>query len=89
VTRPIMQMNLNHPVELDGVTYEKLAITHLEALASFRANSPEQVIRSMALVFAVPRRVVRHLDNSDAEQAGELLVNFLDAAARASLPLEI
>jgi hypothetical protein len=89
MTRPFTEMTLNHPVEIDRVIYDKLAITHLGSLASFRANSPEQILRSMALVFGVPRRVVRRLAHSDIERAGDLLVEFLDAAAHTSQPPEI
>lgn len=81
--RPVIEFHLDHPVELDGVVYEKLAITSLEALASFRTNSPEQVIRSMAQVFGVPRRVVRKLNSRDVERAGELIIGFIDAAVLA------
>jgi hypothetical protein len=80
VTAP--EIVLEHPVELDGVLYNKLMLSDFNALMSFRTNSPEQVIRSMALCFDVPRRAIRHLHPDDASRAGDLLKSALDDVAR-------
>lgn len=72
-----MEIKLNHPVEIDGTTYDHLAVASFDALANFRTNSPEQVIRSMSSVFAVPRKTIRRLAPSDANRAGELIVALL------------
>jgi hypothetical protein len=79
---------LEHPVELDGALYDKLSLSDFNALASFRTNSSEQVIRSMALCFDVPRRVIRHLHPDDANRAGDLIVSALNTIERAFNPLE-
>lgn len=75
-----MEINLTHPVELDGVTYSVLTVSSYDAIVNFRTNSAEQVIRSLALVYGVPRRVIRKLDENDANRAGDLIVSLLDAA---------
>lgn len=78
---PGPEIILEHPVELDGVLYNKLMLSDFNALMSFRTNSPEQVIRSMALCFDVPRRAIRHLHPDDANRAGDLLKSVLDDEA--------
>jgi hypothetical protein len=73
---------LEHPVEIDGCSITRLKLSDFDALANFRTNSPEQVIRSMALCFDVPRRAIRHLHPNDANRAGDLLKSALDDVAR-------
>lgn len=75
-----MEMRLHHPVELDGTTYSSLKVASYDAIANFRTNSAEQVIRSLSLVYGVPRRVIRKLHENDANRAGDLIVSLLDAA---------
>lgn len=77
-----LEITLNHPVEIDGMTHDKLTVASFDAIAEFRTNSPEQVIRSLSKVYGVPRRVIRHLEPSDAHRAGDLVVALLDEAAR-------
>lgn len=76
------EIHLETPVEIDGVHHDKLAVASFDAIVNFRANSPERVIRSMAQVFGVPRRVIRHLDPADAQRAGDLVVALLDDTSR-------
>jgi hypothetical protein len=73
-----LELHLDHPIEVDNIRYDKLTLSDLNALATFRTNSPEQVIRSMALCFNVPRKVIRHLHPDDANHAGDLICAFLD-----------
>jgi len=75
-----MEIRLQRAVELDGVTYSTLKVASHDAITNFRTNSAEQVIRSLALVYGVPRRVIRRLDENDANRAGDLIVSLLDAA---------
>jgi hypothetical protein len=57
--RTPLEIKLNHPVESDGCFYDKLTVASFDAIANFRTNSAEQVIRSLSQVFNVPRRVIR------------------------------
>lgn len=75
-----MEIKLNHPVEIDGTTYDKLAVNS-DAILNFNTASPERVILSLSRVFAVPRRVIRHLHPDDANRAGDLIVSMLDETA--------
>lgn len=76
-----MEIVLHHSIEIDGITHHTLKIASYEAIADFRTNSPEQVIRSLSKVYGVPRRVVRHLHPDDAKRAGDLIVSLLKQAA--------
>ncbi|MGY4306399.1 hypothetical protein ACVIJ6_003642 [Bradyrhizobium sp. USDA 4369] len=76
------EIMLNVPIEIDGERHDKLAVASFNAITSFRTNSPEQVIRSLAKVYAVPRKVIRHLEPADAQRAGDLVVALLDEATR-------
>ncbi|WP_425991065.1 hypothetical protein [Afipia sp. DC4300-2b1] len=76
-----LEINLNHPIEIDRVRRDKLTVASFNAIANFRTNSAEQVIRSMAQTFGVPRRVIRHLHPDDANRAGDMIVSMLDQAA--------
>lgn len=76
------ELTLNHPVELDGNRYDRLAVASFDAIAGFNTANPERVILSMSRVFGVPRRVIRHLHPADAERAGGLICGLLDEAAR-------
>ncbi|MBR1131912.1 hypothetical protein [Bradyrhizobium iriomotense] len=76
------EITLTVPVEIDGERHDKLAVASFGAVASFRTNSPEQVIRSLAKVYDVPRKVIRHLEPDDAQRAGDLVVAMLDGATR-------
>lgn len=76
-----MEVKLNHPVEIDGTMYHRLSVADYSAIVNFRTNSPEQVIRSMSNVFAVPRKTIRHLHPDDAQRAGDLIVSMLDETA--------
>jgi hypothetical protein len=81
-------MELDHPVVIEGGRHDKLVLSDFTALMNFRCHAPEQVIRSMALCFNVPRKVIRHLHPSDANRAGDLLVSALNTIERAFSPLE-
>jgi hypothetical protein len=76
-----MEISLTHPVELDGTTYSSLKVASYDAIMKFRTNSAEQVIRSLSLVYGVPRRMIRKLHENDANRAGDLIVSLLDAAS--------
>lgn len=76
------EITLNVSVEIDGARHHKIAVASFDAIANFRTNSPEQVIRSMSQVFGVPRQVIRHLDPADAQRAGDLVVALLDETSR-------
>lgn len=78
----LAEIALNAPVEIDGDRHDRLVITSFDAIVGFRTNSPEQVIRSMAAVFGVPRRVIRHLDPTDAQRAGDVVVSLLNDTTR-------
>lgn len=83
-----LEMRLDHPVEVDAQRYDRLVLSNFRALMDFRTNSPEQVIRSMALAFAVPRKVIRHMHEDDLNRAGDLLVSALNTIERAFSPIE-
>ncbi|QND70766.1 hypothetical protein [Tardiphaga robiniae] len=89
MTGPVMEVQLTQPVNIDGVAYDKLAVASLDAIARFNTAGPERVLLSMSRVFGVPRRVIRHLTNEDTQRAGDLIVQFLNDAARASRQFEI
>lgn len=76
------EIMLKFPVEIEGERHDRLAVASFDAIASFRTNSPEQVIRSLAKVYDVPRKVIRHLEPADAQRAGNLVVALLDDTAR-------
>lgn len=76
------EIQLDHPFELDGMTYDKLAVEDYSAIANFECHNAPRVIRSLAKVFNIPRRAVRHLHPHDTARAGEMIVELLDEAAR-------
>lgn len=80
-----LEIVLNHPVEIDEVIHDKLTVGSFDAIVEFRTNSPEQVIRSLSRVYGVPRRVIRHLEPSDAHRAGDFIDTLLNNAARSPL----
>lgn len=82
MTRAPKEIRLNHPVESDVCFYDKLTVASFDAIANFRTNSAEQVVLSLARVFGVPRRVIRHLHPEDAHRAGDLICAVLDKTAR-------
>jgi hypothetical protein len=49
-----LEIHLDHPIEVDNIRYDKLALSDFSALANFRTNSPEQIILSLS--FNIPRR---------------------------------
>jgi hypothetical protein len=57
-------------------------VADYSAIASFDCHNAPRVILSLSNVFGVPRRVIRHLDPSDAERAGDLVVALLDETAK-------
>lgn len=77
-----LEIVLMHPVELDGVRHDKLAITSFDAIAEFRNNSPERIICSLSKVYGVPRRVIRHLEAPDSARAGDLVLALLNEVVR-------
>jgi hypothetical protein len=77
-----LEIQLERPVEIDGARHDKLAVASFDAIANFNSASPERVILSLSKVFGVPRRVIRHLEPSDAQRAGDLVVTLLDETAR-------
>ena len=83
-----LEMRLDHVVEVDGKVYSALTLSNFTALMGFRCHAPEQVIRSMALCFDVPRKVIRHMHPDDSNRAGDLLVSALNTIERAFNPLE-
>lgn len=83
-----LEMRLDHPVEVGRERYERLVLSDFKALMGFRTNSPEQIIRSMALAFAVPRKIIRHMHEDDLNRAGDLLVSALNTIERAFSPIE-
>lgn len=80
-----MEIKLHHPFELDDVRYERLAVADFSAIAKFETHNAPRVIRSLARVFGVPRRVIRHLHPFDTARAGEMLVSLLNEVARPSV----
>jgi hypothetical protein len=76
------ELTLRQPVEIDGTTYDKLIVADYSAIAEFECHNPPRVILSLAKTFGVPRKVIRHLDPSDSERAGNLVRNLLDEAVR-------
>lgn len=73
---------LEHPVELDGILYERLAVASYDAIASFECHNAPRVILSLAQVYGVPRKVIRHLHSDDANRAGDFIRALLDEVAR-------
>lgn len=80
VTGP--EIILEHPVELDGTLYERLAVASYDAIANFECHNAPRVILSLARVYGVPRKLIRQLAPSDAERAGDLIRALLDDVAR-------
>lgn len=78
----VREIELSFPVEVGGVVYDRLAVASFDAIADFRTNSPEQIIRSLSKVYGVPRKVIRHLEPADNERAGDLIVALLDEYTR-------
>ena len=72
------ELTLEHPVELDGTTYDKLTVANYSAIAEFECHNAPRVMLSLAKTFGVPRKVIRHLDPSDSDRAGDLIKNILD-----------
>jgi hypothetical protein len=70
---------LEHPVELDGVRYEKLAVTDYPALARYECHNVAGVIRSLASIYGVPRRVMRKLRPNDAVRVGAMVLALRDS----------
>jgi hypothetical protein len=79
-----LEIVLNHPVEIDGTQFDRLMVASFDAIADFRTNSPEQVIRSLSKVYGVPRKLVRHLSPDDTNRAGDLIKNILDDYTRST-----
>lgn len=77
------EIQLDHPFELDGVHYERLSVSSFDAIAEFECHNAPRVIRSLAKVFNIPRRAVRHLHPHDTARAGEMIVHLLDATTAA------
>jgi|APCry1669192522_1035417.scaffolds.fasta_scaffold00768_2 hypothetical protein len=65
---------LEHPVEFDGVRYERLTVASFDAVAHYESHNLARVILSFANVYGVPRRVMRALHPSDAVRAGALVL---------------
>lgn len=76
------ELTLKQPVEIDGTTYDKLTVADYSAIADFESHNAPRVILSLSRAFGVPRRVIRHLDPSDANHAGDLIKNVLDDYTR-------
>ncbi|WP_319796620.1 phage tail assembly protein [Nitrobacter sp.] len=72
---------LEHPVELDGTLYDKLTVASYDAIASFECHNAPRVILSLARVYGVPRKVIRHLHPDDTNRAGDLIRALLDEVA--------
>jgi len=72
------ELTLEHPVEIDGTLYSRLKIADYSALTEFECHNAPRVILSLAKTFGIPRRVIRHLDPTDAVRAGDLICNTLD-----------
>lgn len=72
------EITLEHPVEIDGTRYDKLTVASLSAIANWNDANPEWIILSMSRIFDCPRRLIRHLHESDARRAGDLICNILD-----------
>jgi hypothetical protein len=72
------ELTLEHPIELDGNRYDRLKIAGYSAIADFEGHNAPRVILSLAKAYGVPRRVVRHLDPTDASRAGDMLRDLLD-----------
>lgn len=77
-----VEIRLDHPFELDGERYEKLSVADYSAIAKFECHNAPRVIRSLANVFGIPRRAVRHLHPQDTARAGEMIVALLDEYTR-------
>lgn len=76
------ELTLRQPVEIDGTTYDKLTVADYSAIANWNDANPERIILSMSRIFGCPRRLVRHLHESDARRAGDLIKNVLDDYTR-------
>jgi hypothetical protein len=76
------ELLLDHPVELDGNRYDRLAVANYCAIAEFECHNAPRVTLSLAKAFGVPRRLIRHLYPSDADRAGDLIRNLLDDYTR-------
>lgn len=72
------ELTLNQPVEINDVRYDKLTVADYSAIAEFECHNAPRVMLSLAKVFGVPRRVIRHLDPADAERAGDFIRDILD-----------
>lgn len=77
-----VEIQLNHPFELDGERYDKLRVADYSAIANFECHNAPRVIRSLSHVFGVPRRAIRHLHPHDTARAGEMIVGLLNEVAR-------
>lgn len=71
------EMMLDHPIEIDGVRYEKLAVADYAAIADFKGNNRSRASASLAKVYGAPRKVIRHLHPADYKRAGDLLCDVL------------
>ncbi len=76
------EIRLDHPFELDGERYEKLTVADYSAIAKFECHNAPRVIRSLANVFGIPRRAIRHLHPHDTARAGEMIVSLLNEYTR-------
>jgi hypothetical protein len=65
---------LQHPVTVDGVRYEKLTVTDYAAIAKYECHNLHRVVRSLATIYGVPRRVMRKLSPSDAVRVGAMVL---------------
>jgi len=71
------EIALEHPVEIDGNRYEKLAVADYAAIADFKGNNRSRASASLAKVYGVPRKIIRHLHPADYKRAGDLLCDVL------------
>lgn len=78
------ELTLEHPVEIDGMLYDRLAVVNATALhtATFRMNTNAQLILSLARVFGAPRQVIKRLHHVDLGNACDLCRAIVDEAAR-------
>ena len=72
------ELTLEHPFELEGAIYDKIAVADFSAIAKFETHNAPRVIRSLANVFGIPRRAVRHLHPYDTARAGEMIIAVLN-----------
>jgi hypothetical protein len=69
-----LEVILDHPVEDAGIRYERLVIANFGALAKYECHNVHRVVRSLATIYGVPRRVMRKLSPSDAVRVGAMVL---------------